>query len=173
MKSRMKKLTIRSLPAFVLTTTLLFLLGTAVAKGPAVDPVLGTGSTQLVLAPPPEGVMMQFEGSVVLFVRGELKTADLTVNVYHMVENAAGVQYVLASHIFDFGDDDTITTVDKEVARPTDTLGLYTLSGDLDVALGTGVYEGASGHLSAHGTMDLRTLPTAKFKIKGLIFRDD
>jgi hypothetical protein len=113
MKSRMKKLTIRSLPAFVLTTTLLFLLGTAMAnlpnrhcywrKGPAVDPVAGTGLTQLVLSPPPEGIMMQFEGSVDLFVRGELKTAHLMVNVYLIVENAAGVQYVLASHISDNG----------------------------------------------------------------------
>jgi hypothetical protein len=170
MKSGMKKLvSISSLSAFVLATILLLLLGTAEATGPAMDPVSGTGSTQLVLAPPPEGVMMQFEGSVVLFVRGELKTADLLVNVYSVVENEEGVQHVSASHIFTFGDGSTITTVDTEVAEPTDTPGLYTLNGNLDAASGTGVYDGASGHLTAHGTMDFRGLPTASFTVRGAV----
>jgi hypothetical protein len=170
MKSRAKKLnSIRSLPVFVLATTLLFLPGTAVAKGPAMDPVSGTGLTQLVLSPPPEGVIMQFEGSVVLFVRGELKTADLIVNVYSVLENEEGVQHVSASHIFTFDDGSTIITVDNEVAEPTDTPGLYTLNGNLDVALGTGVYEEASGHLTAHGTMDFRGLPIACFNVRGVV----
>ena len=74
MKSRMKKIvSIRFLPAFMLATTLLFLLGTAVVAEPAMDPVSGTGSSQLdVENAPPEGVMMQFRGSVELSVRGDL-----------------------------------------------------------------------------------------------------
>jgi hypothetical protein len=174
MKSTTKNLnSIRSLPVFVLATTLLLLPGTAVAKGPAMDPVSGTGLTHLAKVAPdpdlPEGVIMQFEGSVVLFVRGELKTADLIVNVYSVLENEEGVQHVSASHIFTFDDGSTIITVDNEVAEPTDTPGLYTLNGNLDVALGTGVYEEASGHLTAHGTMDFRGLPIACFNVRGVV----
>ncbi len=170
MKSRMKKIvSIRFLPVFVLATTLLFLLGTAVATVPAMDPVSGTGSSQLVQIPPPPGVMMQFEGSVELSVRGEPKTAHLLVNVYSVLENEEGVQHVSASHILTFGDGSTIETADSEVAEPTDIPGVYTLNGNLDVVSGTGVYEGTSGRLTTHGTIDFRALPVASFDIRGVV----
>lgn len=166
MKSKMKKLvSTRSLPAFMLATTLLFLLGTAVATEPAMDPVSGTGESYMVVPPP----NMQFEGSVELSVRGESKTAHLLVKVYSILVNEEGVQHVSASHILTFGDGSTIETTDKEVAEPTDIPGVYTLNGNLDVTSGTGVYEGVSGQLTAHGTMDLRGLPTASFTLRGAI----
>lgn len=172
MKSRMIKLvSTRFVPAFVLATTLLFLLGTAMATGPAMDPVSGTGSSQLdIMNPPPEGVMMQFRGSVELSVRGELKTADLLVNVYSVLENEEGVQHVSASHILNFGDGNTIITNDMEVAEPTDTPGLYTINATMEVKEGTGIYDGVSGHLTAHGTMDFRVFPfEASFTLRGAV----
>jgi hypothetical protein len=171
MKSRMKKIvSTKSLPAFVLATTLLFLLGTAVATGPAMDPVSGTGLSQLVLSPPPPGVMMQFEGNVDLLVRGEPKTAHLLVNVYSILENEEGVQHVSASHTLTFEDGSTIVTADKEVAEPTDTPGLYTINATMEVKEGTGIYDGVSGYLTAHGTMDFNVFPfEASFTLRGAI----
>jgi hypothetical protein len=171
MKSRMKKIvSIKSLPAFMLATTLLFLLGTAVATEPAMDPVSGTGLSQLVLSPPPPGVMMQFEGNVDLLVRGEPKTAHLLVNVYSILENEEGVQHVSASHILTLGDGSTIKTTDKEVAEPTDIPGLSTINATMEVKEGTGVYDGVSGNLTAHGTMDFRVFPfEASFTLRGAI----
>ena len=185
MKSKMKKLiSIRSLPALMLATTLLLLLGTAVATGPAMDPVSGTGSSEIITAnpyvplpplpepfpEPPEGVMMQFEGSVELSVRGELKTAELLVNVYSVLVNEEGVQHVSASHILTFEDGSTIVTADKEVAEPTDTPGLYTINAKMEVKEGTGIYDGVSGNLTAHGTMDFRVFPfEASFTLRGAI----
>jgi hypothetical protein len=185
MKSRMIKLvSTRSVPAFVLATTLLLLLGTAVATEPAMDPVSGTGSSEIITAnpyvplpplpepfpEPPEGVMMQFEGSVELSVRGELKTADLLVNVYIVLENEEGVQHVSASHILTFEDGSTIKTDDMEVAEPTDTLGLYTINATMEVKEGTGIYDGVSGHLTAHGTMAFNVWPyKASFTLRGVI----
>jgi len=171
MKSKMKKIvSTRSLPVFVLATTLLFLLGTAVAVGPAMDPVSGMGSSQFVPSPPPPGVIMQFKGEVKLLVRGEPKTADLLVNVYSILLNEENVQHVSASHILTFEDGSTIVTDDMEVAEPTDTPGVYTLNGNLDVVSGTGAYAGVSGQLTAHGTMDFTgPLPVASFTLRGAI----
>jgi hypothetical protein len=182
MKSRMKRIvSIRSLPAFVLATTLLLLLGTAVATVPAMDPVSGTGSSEIITAnpyvptpeplpEPPEGVMMQFEGSVELSVRDELVTADLLVNVYSVLVNEEGVQHVSASHILTFEDGSTIVTDDMEVAEPTDKPGLYTINAKMEVKEGTGIYDGVSGNLTAHGTMDFRVFPfEASFTLRGAI----
>jgi len=181
MKSKVKKIvSTRSLPVFVLATTLLFLLSTAVATGPAMDPVSGTGSSKIVTAiadmglplpEPPVGVMMQFEGSVELSVRGELKTAELLVNVYSVLVNEEGVQHVSASHILTLVDGSTIVTADKEVAEPmTDTPGLYTINAKMEVKEGTGIYDGVSGYLTAHGTMDFRVFPfEASFTLRGAI----
>ena len=186
MKSRMIKLvSIRSLPAFILATTLLLLLGTAVATEPAMDPVSGTGSSEIITAnpyvplpepftlpEPPEGVMMQFEGSVELSVRGELKTAELLVNVYSVLVDEEGVQHVSASHILNLGDGNTIITDDMEVAEPTDTPGLYTINATMEVKEGAGIYDGVSGHLTAHGTMAFNVWPyKASFTLRGAISR--
>jgi|GEM_PF-6897990 len=170
MKSRVQNLvTVKSLALFVLATTVLVLLGTAVAQ-PARDPVSGTGSSELVTtSPPPAGAIMQFAGSIDLLVRGEATTVDLVVNVFSIVENEEGVQHVTASHVLTFDDGSTITTSDKEVAEPTDVPGLYVLNGNLKVVSGTGVYAGAAGHFTAHGTMDFRALPIASFEIRGAV----
>ncbi len=171
MKSRVQNLvTVKSLALFVLATTVLVLLGTAVAQ-PARDPVSGTGSSQLVDPPltPPPGTIMQFAGSIDLLVRGEATTVGLVVNVFSIVVNEEGVQHVTASHVLTFDDGSTITTSDKEVAEPTDIPGLYVLNGNLTVVSGTGVYEGASGHFTAHGTMDFRAWPLACFEIRGAV----
>ena len=166
----MKKLTTKwGTP--IVTAALLIILSTALA-GPARDPVSGTGSSHLTKMYPdedlPEGVIMQFEGSVELLVRGEPKTAELVVNIYSVLENEEGVQHVSASHTLILADG-SITTSDKEVAEPTETPGLYTINANMEVVSGTGIYEGVSGRLTAHGTIDFRTLPSAEFEIVGVI----
>jgi hypothetical protein len=145
------------------------------------DPVSGTGSSEIITAnpyvplpeplpEPPVGVMMQFEGSVKLYVRGELKTAELLVNVYSVVVNEEGVQHVSASHILTFEDGSTIITDDMEVAEPTETPGLYTINAKMEVKEGTGIYDGVSGHLTAHGTMAFNVWPyKASFTLKGAV----
>jgi hypothetical protein len=170
MRANMKKCT-STLTGVVLATVVLFLQGTASADPAAMDPVSGGGVTQLIPCPPPAGIMMQFEGMVVLSIRGELRSAHLLVNVYSIEQNEEGVQHVTASHVLTFDDDgSTIVTSDKEVAEPTDTPGVVTLNASLDVVAGTGAYEGATGNLTAHGTMDFTGfLPTACFTLQGVV----
>jgi hypothetical protein len=156
----MKKLTIKwTIPA--LTLALLIVLSTALAE-PAADPVSGSGSSEAINE-------FQFEGSATLVIRGQVKSAELLVTVLAPpVISEDGVQHVVASHTFTFADG-SITTSDMEIAEPTETPGLYTLNANMTVISGTGVYEGVSGHFTAHGTIDFRALPTAEFKIVGVI----
>jgi len=158
----MKKLTTKwSMP--VLTLALLIVLSTALAE-PAADPVSGSGSSSAINE-------YQFAGSATLVIRGQEKSADLLVTVLAPpVVSDDGVQHVVASHTFTFTDGSgSITTSDKEVAEPTEIPGLYTLNANMNVVSGTGVYEGVSGRLTAHGTIDFRALPAAEFEIVGVI----
>ena len=84
------------------------------------------------------------------------------------VADPNGTQHVTATHQFTFADGSSITTSDQEVAIPTATPGLYTLTAQMDIASGTGVYEGAVGKLEANGTIDFAAQPpAAQFEITG------
>lgn len=155
MKVRMKKLT-------SITTVLALLLILSVASaGPARDPVKGSGSSSAIN-------QYQFAGSATLVIRGQEKSADLLVTLLGLTVSDEGVQHVVATHEFTFADG-SITTSDKEIAEPTSTPGLYTLNANMKVLSGTGVYTDVTGHLTAHGTIDFRALPTAQFEIRGAI----
>jgi hypothetical protein len=157
--STMKKLTTKwTMP--VLTLALLIVLSTALAE-PAADPVSGSGSSSAINE-------YQFAGSATLVIRGQEKSGELLVTLLGLTISDEGVQHVVATHTFTFADG-SITTSDKEVAEPTSIPGLYTLNANMKVVSGTGVYEGVSGHLTAHGTIDFRALPTAEFEIAGVI----
>lgn len=157
----MKKLTTK-LTMFVLALTVLIVLATALAET-AGDPVSGSGSSSSINA-------FQFAGSATLVIGGEEKSAELLVTVLAPpVISDEGVQHVVATHTFTFNEEDSITTSDKETAEPTDTPGLYTLNANMNVVSGTGIYEGVSGRLTAHGTIDFRGLPTAEFEVRGAI----
>lgn len=159
MTSRMKKMTSkRAVP--VISLALLIVLSTALAE-PAADPVSGKGSSSAINE-------YQFAGSATLVIRGQEKSAELLVTLLGLTVNDEGVQHVVATHTFTFADG-SITTSDKEVAEPTTTPGLYTLNANMNIVSGTGGYEGASGRLTAHGTIDFRALPTAEFEIIGVI----
>ena len=155
----MKKLTTKWTIRF-LTLALLIVLSTALAE-PAKDPVSGSGSSSAISD-------YQFAGSATLVIRGQEKLADLVVTLLGLTVSDEGVQHVVATHTFTFADG-SITTSDKEVAEPTDTIGLYTLNANMEIVSGTGVYEGVTGRLTAHGTIDFRALPTADFEIVGVI----
>jgi len=156
----MKKLTTKWY-MFVLTTALLIVLSTALAE-PAADPVSGKGSSSAIN-------QFQFAGTVTLVIRGQEKLAELLVTVLAPPKvSDEGVQHVVATHTFTLADG-SITTSDKEVAEPTATPGLYTLNANMEVVSGTGVYEGVTGHLTAHGTIDFRAVPAAEFEIAGVI----
>ena len=161
----MKKLTKKwTFPA--LTLSLLIVLSTALAE-PAADPVSGSGSSIAINE-------YQFAGSATLVIGGEEKSAELLVTVYELTISDEGIQHVVASHTFTFADG-SITTSDKETAEPTDTPGLYKINANMKVVSGTGVYEGVSGHLTAHGNIDFRGtidmpgVPVASFTLRGAI----
>jgi hypothetical protein len=156
MKKRM--VTIKTLSALALV--FLIVLGSALA-GPAKDPVSGSGSSSAINE-------YQFAGTATLVIRGQEKSAELLVTLLGLTVNDEGVQHVEATHTFTLTDG-SITTSDKEIAEPTSTPDLYTLNANMKIVSGTGVYGGASGHLTGHGTIDFRTIPTANFEIRGSI----
>jgi hypothetical protein len=161
MKSGTRKTTSKwAMP--VIGLALLIFLSTALAE-PAADPVSGSGSSSAINE-------YQFAGSATLVIRGQDRSADLLVTLMGLTENDEGVQHVVASHTFTFNDGSgSITTSDKEVAEPTDIPGLYTLNANMNIVSGTGIYEGVTGRLTAHGTIDFRALPAAEFEITGVI----
>ena len=153
----------------ILALSVLVVISAALA-GPARDPVSGSGSSSAINE-------YQFGGSATLVIRGVEKSTvestepyvpGLLVTVLGMRETKGGVRHVVATHTFTFADG-SITTSDKEIAEPTDIPGLFTLNANMTVVSGTGVYEGVCGHLTAHGTIDFRTLPAAEFEIRGSI----
>jgi len=116
----------------------------------------------------------QFAGTATLNIHGHEKSADLIVTVLEPpVVDANGVQYVKASHEFTFADGSSFTTSDLEVATPTATPGVYTIVADMEIASGTGLYEGVTGQLEANGTIDFAAQPpAAQFELAGAILED-
>ena len=73
------------------------------------------------------------------------------------------------SHVFDFGGGNTVITYDHALLIPTETPGIYTLFSAMKVISGTGMFEGATGHLTVHGgTVNLITF-SAKWDLTGVI----
>jgi uncharacterized membrane protein len=116
----------------------------------------------------------QFAGTATLTIHGQEKSADLLVTVLEPpVVDANGVQYVKATHEFTFADGSTIVTSDQEIATPTETEGLYIIMATMDITSGTGLYEGVTGCLMAHGTIDFAAQPpAAQFELVGVIHED-
>jgi hypothetical protein len=116
----------------------------------------------------------QFQGTATLTIHGHEKSAELVVTVLEPpVVDANGVQYVKAMHEFTFADGSSITTSDQEVATPTSTPGLYTITAQMDIVSGTGVYEGVTGQLEANGTIDFAAQPpAAQFNIAGAVIEN-
>ena len=86
------------------------------------------------------------------------------------VVDANGVQYVTATHEFTFADGSSITTSDQEIATPTETEGLYDLVAHMEIASGTGIYEGITGRLEAQGTIDFSAVPpVVQFELVGAV----
>lgn len=166
----MKKVMVLSM-AIVTCLVSLYVTYEAGAK-PAKDPVWGSGFSHSIND-------FQFEGSATLVIRGQAESAHLLVTVLAQPRTSdEGVQHVVATHTFTLHNG-SITTSDKEIAEPTDIPGVYALNATMKVVSGTGAYEGVTGHLTAHGTMDFR--PTmvpppgesgpaeASFEIRGAI----
>ncbi|UCG59601.1 MAG: hypothetical protein JSU70_08800 [Phycisphaerales bacterium] len=131
------------------------------------DSVSGSGATAAINE-------NQFAGSATLNIHGQEKSAELLVTVLAEPEiDANGVHHVVASHTFTFADGSSITTSDQETAEPTATPGLYTLTANMDIVSGTGIYEGVSGQLIANGTIDFAAEPpAAQFELTGTIVED-
>jgi N-acetylneuraminic acid mutarotase len=137
----------------------------AIASGP--DSTWGSGSTAAIND-------YQFAGIATLNIRGQEKSADLLVTLLAEPEvEPNGVQHVLATHTFTFADGSSFATSDQEVATPTATPGLYTLTGIMDLISGTGMYEGVTGRLTVNGTIDFAAQPpAAQFDIGGAIIEN-
>jgi N-acetylneuraminic acid mutarotase len=117
----------------------------------------------------------QFAGTATLNIRGQEKSADLLVTLLEPpVVDANGVQHVKATHEFTFADGSTFITSDQEIATPTETPGLHILTGIMDIASGTGMYEGVTGQLRiVNGTIDFAAQPpAAQFEIAGAVYED-
>jgi len=116
----------------------------------------------------------QFSGTALLTIHGQEKPADLLVTLLEPpVVDVNGVQYVKATHTFTFADGSSFTTNDQETAVPAEVPGLYTLTANMEVASGTGIYEGVSGQLVANGTIDFAAQPpAAQFEIAGAVIED-
>jgi polyisoprenoid-binding protein YceI len=116
----------------------------------------------------------QFAGTATLTIHGQEKPADLLVTLLEPpVIDANGVQYVKATHEFTFADGSSFITSDQEIATPTETEGLYSLTATMDIASGTGMYEVVTGCLNANGMIDFAAQPpTAQFEIVGAVIED-
>ena len=116
----------------------------------------------------------QFAGTATLTIHGQERPANLLVTVLEPpVVDANGVQYVKATHEFTFANGSRIITADQEIATPTETEGLYTITAIMDITSGTGIYEGVTGQLMANGTIDFAALPpVAQFEVVGVVLED-
>ncbi|MHC4144267.1 MAG: hypothetical protein ACYSUD_05755 [Planctomycetota bacterium] len=162
MKAKMKKLiSIKSMP--VLALALLVVLGTALAESEG-DTVTGSGSVTATQ-------VGTFEGTATLSIEGEKFGGSVTVTPLAAPKpKDGGLYFPVVEHLFDFGDDNTLTTIGAEFAKPTDQLGLSILSGDMNITGGTGDFLEASGEMNVHGQIHLIE-GWASFKVNGTICR--
>ena len=132
--------------------------------GAIIEDTTGTGATAAINE-------YQFAGTATLTIHGREKQADLVVTVLEPpVIDANGVQHVVATHEFTFADGSSIITSDQEIATPTETEGLYSITAMMDITSGTGMYEGVTGRLNANGMIDFAAQPpAAQFEIAGAI----
>ena len=158
----MKKLiSIKSIP--ILALALLIVLGTALAESEG-DSVTGSGQVTAISE-------TQFQGPATLSIEGEKFEGSVMVTpMVPPVPKDGGLYFPVVEHVFDFGDDNTLTTSGAEFAKPTDQPGLYILDGYLNITDGTGDFDDASGVMSAHGQIHLGE-GWASFKINGRISR--
>ena len=153
---------------FVLSAlVIIFIAGSPENAKAGEDNATGVGATTAIND-------FQFAGTVVLTIHGREKPADLLVTVLEPpVIDANGVQYVKATHEFTFADGSSIVTSDEEIATPTETEGLYSITATMDITSGTGLYEGVTGCFMANGTIDFAALPpAAQFEVVGVILED-
>jgi len=159
MKAKMKRLTLISMPVFALA--LLVILGTALAAGR--DPVSGSGN------------VTYFAGPATLTIGDETFEGNVVVTPTAPPEfRPSGVIYFPAvQHVFSFGDqnENTFTTIGKEVAVPIGTSGAYILSGYMTITEGTGVFADASGEMSVQGEITDLNAGKASFEVHGAISR--
>ena len=148
----------------LLVLAIFFIVGSYRIVRAGVDNTTGNGATAAISD-------YQFAGTATLTIHGREKPADLVVMVLEPpVVDANGVQHVVATHEFTFADGSSIITSDQEIATPTETEGLYAITAIMDIASGTGLYEGVTGCLMANGTIDFAAQPpAAQFEIAGAI----
>ncbi len=115
-----------------------------------------------------------FIGTASVTLDGEEFEAAVTTELLSMVTLPNGIILAETSHTFDFGDGDTFVTSDHARAVPTWTPGLYELYSSLKITDGTGIFEGANGHLHGEsGTINFGIpQPEAIWSADGVIAGD-
>ena len=148
----------------ILALALLVLLNSAVAKGPARNPVRGFGGTA---GPADTG---PFTGSGALCIRGQEHAVTIDTELLGPPRiSDDGVLHVVSSHTFTFANGDTIITMDKSHLSPTDDPLVMLLNGNMEIVAGTA---GVTGRLTAQGTLTVNPATgegTTDFKIQGNI----
>jgi hypothetical protein len=122
-------------------------------------PVVGMGASTAISE-------NEFEGTATLYVGAEVWEATVAITATEIVVDDDGTQHVKATHTFTFDDGTSFTTTDEETAVPTETPGVFTLTGTLMITEGD-----YGGRLQVMGTMNFASEPpTAKYKLYGSIY---
>ena len=164
MKARMKKLISISIP--VLGLALLVVLGSALADGPARDPVTICGSEVDLNAP--GGPL----GDATLTIRGDTFSGTVRIGGEAPPEPTRdGLYLPAATHFFDFGDGNTLKMLGEEYLVATDEDPLvFTLHGNAEIIEATGVFDGVSGELRISATINRNPdVMEANFHANGVV----
>ncbi|MHC4309655.1 MAG: hypothetical protein ACYS3N_09675 [Planctomycetota bacterium] len=164
MKTKLKKLISKKMiivPALVL----LVVLGSALAKS-ARDPVVGSGQADAYMD------LGYAVGTANIAIRGlPQPQATVVVTLGPPRYSDEGVLHATSSHIFYFGSGNSFTTEDKVIGDPTSTPGLLRLNETLRIVSGAGIFAGATGNLTVHGSLEFISLTDAEvtYDIRGSI----
>ncbi|MCC6359293.1 MAG: hypothetical protein IT450_11170 [Phycisphaerales bacterium] len=102
----------------------------------------------------------EFQGLATFTLDGTDYEVTAHTVLLDMQELPNGMIIVQTSHTFDFGDGDTLVTLDHQLLIPVGP-GLYGLRSALRITGGTGMFEGASGafHGLPESTINFAALP--------------
>ncbi len=107
-----------------------------------------------------------FARTATLVIGGQVYETAVSVVAGEIVVDDDGTQHVTASHTFAFEDRTGFTTTDEETGVPTETPGLYTLTGTLVITEGD-----YAGKLQVVRSMDFASEPPkADYRLCGWIY---
>lgn len=89
---------------------------------------------------------MAFVGPASFVFNGAATQATASTVLLQQRDLPNGMVLAITSHTFDFGNGNTLVTLDHVRLFPTATPGLYEIDSQLNLVDGTGIFENAAGH---------------------------